>query len=355
MHGINGRNVCSSLSIYEGGVIVVQRISLAHGEGGELTHQLIQEVFMSAFSSKKEIQHDSAVFPIEGKRIAVTTDSYVVQPIFFPGGNIGKLAITGTVNDLAVCCAVPKMITAGFILEEGFALSDLNKIVHSMAEEAKAANVKIVAGDTKVVEKGSADGIFINTTGIGAISEQVCSPAIKKGDCVVVSGTIGDHGIAILSARNQLGLLTDVQSDCASLHSLIQSLLEQVDGIRLMRDPTRGGLATSLVELCEDFQFSVELEEDLIPIRREVTGACNILGFDPLYLANEGKVVIVCDSSNKDKVIEIMQNHKYGEEAKVIGKVISVNDSNGKLYSRTQIGTTRRIHRLNGMILPRIC
>lgn len=334
---------------------MIQKIGLAHGEGGELTHQLIQDVFVKAFGHGEQTKLDSAILPRLQNKIAVTTDSFVVNPTFFPGGNIGKLAIAGTVNDLAVSGAIPRFITAGFILEEGFPVPDLKKIVHSMAEEAKRAGVHIIAGDTKVVEKGSADGIFINTTGIGEVHEQQRPnpEEIKKGDAVIISGTIGDHGISILGARNELGLMTDVTSDCASLNHLIQELTNEVGGIRIMRDPTRGGLATTLVEICEDFHVTVELEEDLIPIRKDVQGACDILGFDPLYLANEGKVVLIVDSSLADRAIKIIKQNDFGRDAEVIGQVSSLES--GKLLLRTPFGTTRRLQRLSGMLLPRIC
>ncbi|WP_191557661.1 hydrogenase expression/formation protein HypE [Metabacillus idriensis] len=335
---------------------MVQRISLAHGEGGELTHHLIQDVFIQSFGHSEQTQLDSAVLAFPSQTIAVTTDSFVVNPLFFPGGNIGRLAVTGTVNDLAVSGAIPLFMTAGFIIEEGFPLNDLKEIVKSMAAEALKAGVKIVAGDTKVVEKGSADGLFINTAGIGEIRDhRLKSEEIREGDCVIINGTIGDHGIAILSARQELGLLTDVKSDCTSLNQLIHELMKEIDGIRIMRDPTRGGLATTLVELCEDFHFTVELDEIAVPIRKDVRGACDILGFDPLYLANEGKVVIIVDENQKQKVLRILKNHEYGQNACVIGQVTSCQNQGGKLLLKTPIGTTRRLHRLAGMILPRIC
>jgi hydrogenase expression/formation protein HypE len=334
---------------------LVQKIGLAHGEGGELTHQLIQNVFVKSFGHGVQTKLDSAILPGMINNMAVTTDSFVVNPIFFPGGNIGKLAITGTVNDLAVCGAIPRFITAGFILEEGFPLKELKKIVQSMAEEAERAGVHIIAGDTKVVEKGSADGLFINTTGIGELQEAQCTnpEEMKKGDAVIISGTIGDHGVSILGARNELGLMTDVTSDCASLNHLVQELANEIGDIRIMRDPTRGGLATTLVEICEDFQVTIELEEDSIPIRKDVQGACDILGFDPLYLANEGKMVLIVDSSLAERAIKIIRQNNFGRDAEVIGKVTSLES--GKLLLRTPFGTTRRLQRLSGMLLPRIC
>lgn len=336
---------------------MVKRISLAHGDGGELTHQLIQDIFIKSFGHLEQTLLDSAIFESPAQTIAITTDSYVVKPIFFPGGNIGKLAITGTVNDLAVTGSIPHFITTGFIIEEGFLLQNLKEVVYSMAAEAEKAGVKIIAGDTKIVEKGSADGVFINTTGIGLIQEnhRLKPENIREGDYVIISGTIGDHGISILSARQELGLMTDIKSDCASLNHLIHELMEEIEGIRVMRDPTRGGLATTLVELCEDFHFIVELVEDSIPVREEVHGACDILGFDPLYLANEGKVVIIVDSIHTQKALDILKKNAFGKDASVIGQVTSCNVNSGKLLLKTPIGTTRRLHRLSGLLLPRIC
>ncbi|WP_299094780.1 hydrogenase expression/formation protein HypE [uncultured Metabacillus sp.] len=335
----------------------MQRISLAHGEGGELTHQLIQEIFIQSFGHSEQTQFDSAILTIPSQTIAVTTDSFVVKPIFFLGGNIGKLVITGTVNDLAVSGAIPHVITAGFMIEEGFPIKSLKEIVNTMAEEAERAGVKIIAGDTKVVEKGSVDGLFINTTGIGVMHEQhrLKPEKIHEGDSVIISGTIGDHGVAILSARQELGLLTDVRSDCALLNHLIHELLEEIKGIRIMRDPTRGGLATTLVELCEDFRLTMEIDEASIPLRRDVQGACDILGYDPLYLANEGKVVIIVDSNEQQKVLEILKNHEIGKDARVIGQITTSHVASGKLLLKTAVGTTRRLNRLSGQLLPRIC
>ncbi|MGM0752584.1 MAG: hydrogenase expression/formation protein HypE [Bacillota bacterium] len=335
----------------------MQRISLAHGEGGELTHRLIQDVFIQSFGHSEQTKFDSAILDIPAQTIAVTTDSYVVKPLIFPGGNIGKLAVTGTVNDLAVSGAVPHVITAGFILEEGFPIKTLKEIVNTMAMEAERAGVNIIAGDTKVVEKGNVDGLFINTTGVGVMREQhrLKPEMVKEGDSVIISGTIGDHGVAILSARQELGLLTDVRSDCASLNHLIHELLGGVEGIRVMRDPTRGGLATTLVELCEDFHFTIEMDEASIPIRADVQGACDILGYEPLYLANEGKVVIIVDSKEEQKAIDMLKGHETGKDARVIGHITSCHVQTGKLLLRTAAGTTRRLNRLSGQLLPRIC
>jgi hydrogenase expression/formation protein HypE len=330
----------------------MDRITLAHGDGGELAHQLIQQVFVSYFHNDAYAKFDSALFHIESGPIAMTTDSFVVKPIFFPGGNIGKLSVAGTVNDLAVSGAIPKMMTCSFIIEEGFPLKDLKQIVHSMAEEAKKANVQIIAGDTKVVERGSADGIYINTTGLGIVPQPLTA-SIQEGDSVIISGSIGDHGIAILAARGELGLMTHLESDCATLYPMISAAMEVSKNIRIMRDPTRGGLATSLVEICEDFQVTIELEEEAIPLKREVQGACELLGFDPLYLANEGKVVLIVAKEDEQNVLDAIRSFPEGKDAAVIGTVRSTEK--GQLLLRTPLGTTRRLYRLSGLLLPRIC
>ncbi|WLR52932.1 hydrogenase expression/formation protein HypE [Bacillus tianshenii] len=329
-----------------------KRISLAHGDGGELAHQLIQNVFVEAFGHSEEAKSDAAIFQSPGIRLALTTDSFVIKPLFFPGGSIGKLAVAGTVNDLAVSMAKPLYLTSSFIIEEGFLLEDLKKIVFDMAKEAKKAGVKIVAGDTKVVERGSADGLFINTTGVGVVEERERIP-FTEGDAVIVSGPIGDHGIAVLAARGELGLRSEVESDCACLNEPIQAVLEKVEGVKIMRDPTRGGLATTLVEICESEKIEIELEEEHIPVRAEVHGACDLLGFDPLYLANEGKVVLVVSAENKDAVLEILKSYSETKDAVVIGKVSATGG--GRLLLKTPLGSHRILQRLSGMQLPRIC
>lgn len=331
-----------------------QRISMAHGDGGEQAHQLIHDLFLTAFGTQEEPMMDAATLAVTG-RIAVTTDSFVVKPIFFPGGNIGKLAVAGTVNDLAVSGATPLYLTAGFILEEGFPLSDLRRIIASMAEESKKAGVRIVAGDTKVVERGSVDGVFINTTGIGVYhKENSLDPyAMSEGDSIIISGTIGDHGVTILSARGELGLMTRCESDCASLNGLVSHAIQSVPGVRIMRDPTRGGLATTLAEICEDFQVSMEIDELAIPISQDVSGACEILGLDPLYIANEGKVIFIVSKEGEEQLLQALRSHELGRRAQVIGRVTSVGT--GVLRLRLPLGTTRRLRRMAGMHLPRIC
>lgn len=332
-----------------------ERISLEHGEGGELTHRLIRDLFVQHFNHPDEAKLDAALISLPPGKVAFTTDTFVVKPPFFNGGNIGKIAIAGTVNDLAVSGAIPYYLTCGLIIEEGFPYDDLRTIVQTMAEEAKKSNIRIIGGDTKVVEKGSADGIFINTTGIGVIPEgKALHPEeIAEGDAVILSGTVGDHGVAILAARGELGIETAMESDCTSLYPLIAHVRRQTDGIRMMRDPTRGGLATTLVEICEDFSVTMEIEEKLIPIKSEVEGACDILGLDPLYLANEGKVILIVKQEEEEKVLQALREREEGKEAVLIGRVKS--RAEGKLFLRMPIGSTRRLYRLTGMQLPRIC
>lgn len=330
-----------------------QTISLAHGDGGELSHQLIQDVFVKAFGNNDESKFDAAVISMQQGKIAVTTDSFVVKPLFFPGGSIGKLAVAGTVNDLAVSGAKPLYLTCGFIIEEGFSMKDLKTIVQHMADEAKKAGVVLVAGDTKVVERGSCDGVFINTTGIGVIFEEALVPAFEEGDAVIVSGTLGDHGIAILSARGDLGITSPVQSDCAALNHMLEKVTAVSKKVRIMRDPTRGGLTTTLVEIAEDFGVTITIEEDLIPIKDEVHGACDLLGYDPLYLANEGKAIIIVANEDKEKVLEAIRQLPEGQDAKCIG--IVSDTAKGQLLLETSLGVKRMLHRLSGIMLPRIC
>lgn len=330
-----------------------QTISLAHGDGGELSHHLIQDVFVKAFGNNEESKFDAAVISMQQGKLAVTTDSFVVKPLFFPGGSIGKLAVAGTVNDLAVSGAKPLYLTCGFIIEEGFSLKDLKKIVQDMADEAKKAGVVLVAGDTKVVERGSCDGVFINTTGIGLINEECIVPSFEEGDAVIVSGTIGDHGIAILSARGDLGITSPVQSDCAALNHMLEKVTDVSKKVRIMRDPTRGGLTTTLVEIAEDFGVTITIEEDLIPIKDEVHGACDLLGYDPLFLANEGKAIIIVANEDKEKVLEAIRQLPEGQDATCIGKVSDT--AKGQLLLETPLGVKRALHRLSGIMLPRIC
>lgn len=329
-------------------------ISLAHGDGGELSHRLIKDVFIEAFADGESALFDAASVDIPVGKIAVTTDSFVIKPIFFPGGSIGKLAVAGTINDLAVSGAKPVYLTCGFVIEEGFPISDLKKIVHDMATEAKKTGVSIVAGDTKVVERGCADGVYINTTGIGIYEpNKGCSLEFEEGDAILVSGTIGDHGIAVLTARGELGISVPITSDCASLNRMLAEVLEQTKGVRIMRDPTRGGLATTLVEIAEDFHVTMKINELDLPVREEVHGVCDLLGFDPLYLANEGKAIIIVADKEKDKVLDILQEFPEGKDAVVIGLI--TGKEKGQLLLETPLGSKRLLTRLSGTMFPRIC
>ncbi|WP_312473003.1 hydrogenase expression/formation protein HypE [Neobacillus sp.] len=329
-------------------------ISLAHGDGGELSHRLIRDVFINAFGDGKDAMFDAASVIISNSKIAVTTDSFVIKPIFFPGGSIGKLAVAGTVNDLAVSGAKPVYLTCGFIIEEGFPVADLRQIVLDMANEAHKTGVVIVAGDTKVVERGSADGVYINTTGIGVYQPNMgCSLEFEEGDAIIVSGTIGDHGIAVLTARGELGITVPINSDCASLNTMLDEVLQHSKGVRIMRDPTRGGLATTLVEIAEDFNITMKINEIDVPVKDEVHGVCDLLGFDPLYLANEGKAIIVVAENERDKVIDILREFPEGENAIVIGTIIG--KEKGQLLLETPLGSKRILNRLSGTMFPRIC
>lgn len=332
-------------------------ITLSHGSGGKLTHQLINDLFYQYFKNDMLLEAgDSAAFAVKDGRMAFTTDSYVISPIFFKGGNIGKLSVCGTINDLAVSGATPKYISCGFIIEEGFGFHELQSIVQSMADTAKKAGVNIVTGDTKVVQKGCADQIFINTSGIGFIPDDVNLSVrnIKKGDKVILSGTMGDHGTAILLERENLKVQSNIESDCAPLNLLIEPVLKKLShAIRVMRDPTRGGVATTLNELIAGSGLSIELHEESLPVKEEVKGICEMLGMDPLYMANEGKVIIVADGNQADGVLEILKESPYGKDAAVIGTVTDVFSN--KVYLNTLAGGNRIIDMLTGDQLPRIC
>jgi hydrogenase expression/formation protein HypE len=334
------------------------KILLSHGSGGKMSQELIGEIFVKYFDN--EILHqqtDSAILNIPGENIAFTTDSYVVDPIVFPGGNIGKLAVCGTVNDLAVSGAVPKYISTGFILEEGLDIDILKMVVQTMGKTAKDAGVQIVTGDTKVVNKGQMDKVFVNTTGIGflppAFKEISTGKNIAAGDKILVNGDIGDHGIAILSARESLHFETPVLSDCAPLNQLIKQVLDAGIHVKFMRDATRGGLATVLNEIAIKQQTGVILGETAIPVREEVKGTCEIFGFDPLYLANEGKVVMVVDGKDAEKAQKIMKLNKYGKNASIIGKIS--NNHPGYVTLETSVGGSRIVDVPVGEQLPRIC
>jgi hydrogenase expression/formation protein HypE len=333
-------------------------ILLGHGSGGKLSHDLIKSVFVKHFDNPiLRKQTDSAIFEIKSSDIAFTTDSYVVDPIFFPGGNIGKLAVCGTVNDLSVSGAIPKYISVSFIIEEGFSLKDLEIIVSSMAEEAKKAGVHIVTGDTKVVNKGQCDKLFINTSGIGILDKKFKSIStgenICPGDKIIINGSIGDHGMAIMAARNFANFKTEIISDCASLNELIQTILASGCKVKFMRDATRGGIATILTEIAENFGIGLEIDESEVKVNENVRGMCELLGFDPFYVANEGKIVLITPAKDADKIIEIMRKKVFGKDCSVIGEI--VDNHHGKAILKTNVGGKRIIDMLAEEQLPRIC
>jgi hydrogenase expression/formation protein HypE len=335
-----------------------KNILLGHGSGGKLTHDLIGELFVKYFSNPiLEEQTDSALLDPIADNLSFTTDSFVVDPIFFPGGDIGKLAVCGTVNDLAVSGALPLYLSAGFIIEEGFPLDDLERIAASMAAEAEKAGVRIVTGDTKVVNRGNCDKIFINTTGIGSLPEKYrgISPGkdVKPGDKIIINGPIGDHGMAIMAARKELNIQSDLVSDCASLNGLIRKALDASGNIRFMRDATRGGLGTVVSELVANKAYGIMIDEEALPVRDSVRGFCELLGFDPLYVANEGKVVMVVPGGEADTILKAMRSDEYGKESMLIGEVVT--DHPGKCWLSTQVGGKRIIDMLAGEQLPRIC
>ncbi|HTY08780.1 MAG TPA: hydrogenase expression/formation protein HypE [Candidatus Edwardsbacteria bacterium] len=331
-------------------------MTLAHGSGGRLSHELIEGIFRKRFANPILAQGDDAAeFGIQNSefRMAYTTDSYVIKPLFFPGGDIGKLAVCGTVNDLAMKGAVPLHLSAGFIIEEGFALDRLERIVDSMAAAAREAEVDIVTGDTKVVEKGGCDGLFVNTSGIGLIPPGVAVSGAnaRPGDAVIVSGTIGDHSVAVMNARHGFGLSGDLASDVAPLAGLVAAMLA-VGGIRALRDPTRGGLATALNEIALQSGVRIGIEEQAVPVRPQVRGACEMLGLDPLYAANEGKLVAVVEAGRAEPVLRAMRRHSYGRDAALIGKIEAGPPGVALL---TPLGTRRPLLMLEGEALPRIC
>lgn len=332
------------------------KILLSHGSGGKLSFNLIKKLFLSNFNNPYlERLDDGAVLNIEGLKLAYTTDSYTVDPLFFKGGNIGELAVYGTVNDLAMCGATPKYLSCSFIIEEGFSLSLLEKIVLSMREASAVARVDIVTGDTKVVNRGAADKIFINTSGVGIVKEgvNISGSNAKVGDVVMINGPIGSHGIAVLSEREGLKFETEIKSDTAPLSSLVADMLEVSKDIHVLRDPTRGGLSTTLNEIALFSKVDIEISEGDIPIQEEVRAACEILGYDPLYLANEGKLVAFIPLEIAPDMLKKMKENKYGKESKIIGRV--VKKSEGKVYLNTTIGGKRLVDMLSGEQLPRIC
>jgi hydrogenase expression/formation protein HypE len=332
------------------------KILLSHGSGGKLSFNLIKKLFLSNFNNPYlERLDDGAVLNIEGLKLAYTTDSYTVDPLFFKGGNIGELAVYGTVNDLAMCGATPKYLSCSFIIEEGFSLNLLEKIVLSMREASVVARVDIVTGDTKVVNRGAADKIFINTSGVGIVKEgvNISGSNAKVGDVVMINGPIGSHGIAVLSEREGLKFETEIKSDTAPLSSLVADMLEVSKDIHVLRDPTRGGLSTTLNEIALFSKVDIEISEDDIPIQEEVRAACEILGYDPLFLANEGKLVAFIPWEIAPDMLKKMKENKYGKESKIIGRV--EKKSEGKVYLNTSIGGKRIVDMLTGEQLPRIC
>jgi hydrogenase expression/formation protein HypE len=330
------------------------KILLAHGSGGKMMHDLIAGFMPHLSNPILDKMEDSAVFEIKGK-IAFTTDSYTVQPLFFPGGDIGKLAVCGTVNDLSMSGAKPLYLSLAFIIEEGLPVADLKKIIESIASAAAEAGVSIVTGDTKVVGKGGADKLFINTAGVGAVPDRVNISAsnARPGDKVIVSGTIGDHGIAVMSQREGLKFSTPVPSDCAPLNGLVSAMLAVTNDIHCMRDPTRGGLAVTLNDFAEKSGVGIVIEETKIPIAKAVRGACELLGLDPLHIANEGKLVAVVPPEKAEAVLKAMKHHKYGQDAAIIGEVTKAHPS--RVVMKTSLGASRIIDMPVGELLPRIC
>ncbi|MGD8226994.1 MAG: hydrogenase expression/formation protein HypE [Desulfobacteraceae bacterium] len=336
--------------------MAMERIGLDHGSGGEASHELVKDIFLTRLDNDfLRPLDDSAVLDLPACTLAMTTDSYVVDPIFFPGGDIGSLAVHGTVNDLSMQGAQPLYLTLGLILEEGLLLSDLIRIIDSLAEAAREARVSIVAGDTKVVTKGGVDKVFINTSGIGLIPDGVDVSAhnARPGDALLVNGPIGDHGMAILSKREGLKFDSPLISDSAPLNALVSSILEVSSGVRVLRDPTRGGVATALNEVASRSGVGIHLFEENVPIRPSVAAACEILGLDPLYVANEGKCLVIVSRDEVEKVLGIMKKNSYGKGSVIVGEVTAENP--GRVLLKTKIGGTRILSMLTGEQLPRIC
>ena len=331
-------------------------IQLAHGAGGKLSADLIDKIFLPCFGNETlDKLEDQATLANPNGRLAFTTDSFVVSPLFFPGGNIGELAINGTINDICMSGAVPKYLSCGFILEEGLSIEDLHKIVVSMKQAADKSGVQIVTGDTKVVDHGSCDKLFINTSGIGIIpgSINLGIPKIEIGDKIILSGTIADHGMAVMTTREGLSFQTQITSDTAALNGLVRDMLNVSTEVHAMRDPTRGGVATTLNEMAKSSKKGIQIYEDRIPVRDDVRGACEILGIDPLYVANEGKLIAFVKSDIADIILKAMQNNEFGKEASIIGEVVA--DHIGKVAMKTPLDINRIIDMPIGEQLPRIC
>jgi hydrogenase expression/formation protein HypE len=332
------------------------KILLDHGSGGKISHSLTRDLLLPLFGNPILAPlNDGAILEINGQRLAFSTDSYTVDPIFFPGGDIGDLAVNGTVNDLAMCGADPLFLSMGLIIEEGFAMQDLEKIMQSMKSATLAANVQLVTGDTKVVPKGAADKIFINTSGIGLLGEgvDVASHRARPGDKVLVSGNLADHGITVLTQREGLRFSSSLCSDTAALNHLVKKMLNPPEGIHVLRDPTRGGVGTALNEIAGQSRVGIKIWESCLPVKAEVAGICELLGFDPLYLANEGKLLAFVAQKEADRVLSIMQADPLGRQACIIGEVVA--DHPGRVFMQTRIGGARIVDMLTGEQLPRIC
>jgi hydrogenase expression/formation protein HypE len=332
------------------------KILLDHGSGGKISHNLTTDLLLPVFDNPILAQlNDGAIFELEGMRFAFSTDSYTVDPIFFPGGNIGDLSINGTVNDVAMCGGDPLYLSVGLIIEEGFSMTDLEKIISEMGKAAETAGVTVVTGDTKVVPKGAVDKIFINTSGIGLIPPNVdiASHHAKPGDQIILSGTIADHGITILTRREGFSFETSITSDTAPLNHMVKQMLTAGQGIHVLRDPTRGGVGTALNEIADKSKMGIKIYEENIPTKKEVAAACELLGFDPLYLANEGKLLAFVSAQDTDAVLAAIKTNPYGKDAAVIGEV--VEDHIGKVVLETRIGGMRIVDMLAGEQLPRIC
>ncbi|MCR6631621.1 MAG: hydrogenase expression/formation protein HypE [Magnetospirillum sp.] len=332
------------------------RIDLTHGGGGRAMQQLVEELFVAAFDNEALNQrNDQAAFDVPAGRMVMTTDGYVISPLFFPGGDIGSLAVHGTVNDVAMAGARPLSLSAGFIIEEGFPLADLKRIVDSMARASKEAGVPVVTGDTKVVEKGKGDGVFITTAGIGVVPPgvSISGDRARPGDAILVSGTMGDHGVAVMSQRESLGFESAILSDSAALHTLVAEMVAAVPDIHVLRDPTRGGLASTLNEIAAQAGVGMALKETAIPVKAEVRGACELLGLDPLYVANEGKLICVCKPEDSEALLAVMRAHRLGRDAALIGHCRE--DSHHFVQMETAMGGNRVVDWLAGEQLPRIC
>ncbi len=331
-------------------------VTLAHGGGGKLMHQLIEKMILPAFNSPLlEARHDGAVFDLGGARLAFTTDSYVVHPLFFPGGDIGSLAINGTVNDLSMCGARPVYLSCGLILEEGLPMETLWAVVQSLKQSAEIAGVQLVTGDTKVVDRGKGDGVFINTAGVGIVEHKltIAPASVKAGDVVLLSGDVGQHGIAIMAMREGLEFESQIKSDCAPLNGAVQKLISGNVGVHCLRDLTRGGLGTTLIEIAEATGLQIIIDEAKIPVRDDVAGACEVLGFDPLYLANEGRMIVFVPENEVAHALELLRTDQHTAGAVAIGRV--TEERGGLVKMNSRIGTTRVIDMLSGEQLPRIC